>query len=156
VAKQLNAMLRHWVSENLDELLHAADGTLLANFAAGLRHDFDAVKASLRLPWTTSPVEGQNSRLSAIADGRPSLDSITSLRLVEAAAPRFPSTDEISGAGYAAGRVGRLTRRCFTGCTGNGVQVAMDRAHRRAFSLSVMPGNSRRNSTAAESSPPCS
>jgi len=33
-AKQLNAMLRHRVSENLDELLHAADGTLLANFAA--------------------------------------------------------------------------------------------------------------------------
>ena len=61
-AKQLNAMLRHRVSENLDELLHAAHGTLLANFAAGLRRDFDAVKAALKLPWTTSPVEGQNSR----------------------------------------------------------------------------------------------
>ena len=65
-AKQLNAMLCHRVSENLDELLHAADGTLLANFAAGLRRDFDAVKAALKLPWTTSPVEGQNSRLKML------------------------------------------------------------------------------------------
>jgi len=31
----------------------------------------------------------------------------------------------------------RLTRRGFTG---SGLQPAMDRAHRRAFSLSVMPG----------------
>jgi transposase len=44
-AKQLNAMLCHRVSENLDELLRTADGTLLANFAAGLRRDFDAVKS---------------------------------------------------------------------------------------------------------------
>ena len=65
-AKQLNAMLCHRVSENLNELLHAADGTLLANFAAGLRRDFDAVKAALTQPWTTSPVEGQNSRLKML------------------------------------------------------------------------------------------
>jgi transposase len=65
-ARQLNAMLCHRVRENLDELLHAADGTLLANFAAGLRRDFDAVKAALKLPWTTSPVEGQNSRLKML------------------------------------------------------------------------------------------
>lgn len=65
-AKQLNAMLRHRVQENLDELLRAADGTLLGNFAAGLRRDFDAVKAALKLPWTTSPVEGQNSRLKML------------------------------------------------------------------------------------------
>jgi transposase len=65
-AKQLNAMLCHRVRENLDELLHAADGTLLANFAAGLRRDFDAIKAALKLPWTTSPVEGHNSRLKML------------------------------------------------------------------------------------------
>jgi transposase len=65
-AKQLNAMFRHRVQENLDELLRAADGTLVANFAAGLRRDFDAVKAALKLPWTTSPVEGQNSRLKML------------------------------------------------------------------------------------------
>jgi transposase len=67
-AKRLNAMLCHRVSENFDELLHAADGTLFANFAAGLRRDFDAVKAAaaLKLPWTTSPVEGQNSRLKML------------------------------------------------------------------------------------------
>jgi hypothetical protein len=40
--------------------------------------------------------------------------------------------------------------------TGSGRQLAMDRAHRLAFSLSVMPGNSRRTSMAAENSPPCS
>jgi transposase len=49
-AKQLNAMLCHRVRQNLDELLHTADGTLLANFAAGLRRDFDAIKAALKLP----------------------------------------------------------------------------------------------------------
>jgi transposase len=64
--KQLNAMLCHRVRENLDDLLHAADGTLLANFAAGLRRDFDAVKAALKLPWTTRPVEGHNSRLKML------------------------------------------------------------------------------------------
>jgi hypothetical protein len=37
--------------------------------------------------------------------------------------------------------------------TGSGRQLAMDRAHRLAFSLSVMPGNSRRTSMAADSSP---
>jgi transposase len=65
-ARQLNAMLCHRVRENLDELLHAANGTLLANFATGLRRDFDAVKAALKLPWTTSPVEDHNSRLKML------------------------------------------------------------------------------------------
>jgi hypothetical protein len=60
------------------------------------------------------------------------------------------------GGDYAAGRDRRLTGRGFTGCTGNGVQLAMDRAQARAFSLSLMPGNRRRNSTAADNSPPCS
>jgi len=31
-----------------------------------LRRDFDAVKAALKLPWTASPVEGQNSRLKML------------------------------------------------------------------------------------------
>jgi hypothetical protein len=57
---------------------------------------------------------------------------------------------------HAVGRRLRLTGRAFTGCTGSGCQPAMDRAHSRAFSLLVMPGNSRRNSTTADSSPPCS
>jgi osmotically inducible lipoprotein OsmB len=37
--------------------------------------------------------------------------------------------------------------------TGSGVHEAMDRAQARAFSLSMMPGNRRRSSMAAESSP---
>src|SRR3954470_2303287 len=39
---------------------------------------------------------------------------------------------------------------------GSGVQLAMIRAHSRALALSVMPGNNRRTSIAAENSPPCS
>jgi hypothetical protein len=47
-------------------------------------------------------------------------------------------------------------RAFFGGRGGNGVQFAIARAHRRAFSLSAMPGKRRRNSTAADSSPPSS
>lgn len=65
-AKQLNALLRRQVTGNLDELLAAAASTMLARFAAGLRRDFDAINASLELPWTTSPVEGQISRLKML------------------------------------------------------------------------------------------
>jgi transposase len=51
---------------NLGEILDAADGTMLARFAAGLRRDFKAISAALELPWTTSPVEGQISRLKML------------------------------------------------------------------------------------------
>jgi len=37
---------------------------------------------------------------------------------------------------------------------GDGAHPAIAMAHRRAWSLSVMPGNSQRNSMAADSSPP--
>ena len=49
-------------------------------------------------------------------------------------------------------------RNCTTlaGGAGNGVHPAIDRAHSRALVLSMMPGNRRRNSMAAESSPSCS
>ena len=68
------------------------------------------------------------------------------------AVQRIPgqAADRSRGAGYAAGRGRRLTRRGFTGCTGSDVQLAMDRAHSRALVLSVMPGNSRRTSMAAD------
>jgi transposase len=39
---------------------------MLARFAAGLRRDFAAISAALKLPWTTSPVEGQISRLKML------------------------------------------------------------------------------------------
>jgi hypothetical protein len=44
----------------------------------------------------------------------------------------------------------------FTGRSGSGFQPAMVRAHSRACALSVMPGNRRRSSMAAEKSPRCS
>ena len=65
-ALRLNALLRRKVTGDLDEILTAADGTLLARFAAGLRRDFAAISAALELPWTTSPVEGQISRLKML------------------------------------------------------------------------------------------
>ncbi len=65
-AKRLNALLTRQVIADLDELLIAADGTLLARFATGLRRDFAAISAALELPWTTSPVEGQISRLKML------------------------------------------------------------------------------------------
>ncbi len=68
-------------------------------------------------------------------------------------------SDKPIGAGYAAaGRDARrrLARRGLTGGNGNGCQLAMLLAHNRVFSLLARPGNSRRSSTAAASSPPCS
>ena len=64
--KHFAAMLRHAVKANLDDVLAAGDSTLLASFVAGLRKDFDAIKAALESPWTTSPVEGQISRLKML------------------------------------------------------------------------------------------
>jgi hypothetical protein len=47
-------------------------------------------------------------------------------------------------------------RRCGNGRSGSGVQAAILRACSLAAALSVMPGKRRRNSTAADSSPPVS
>ena len=65
-AKRMNALLRRKSEENLDEVLDGARGTLLGRFAAGLHRDFAAIKAAIDLPWTTSPVEGQISRLKML------------------------------------------------------------------------------------------
>ena len=65
-AQRLNALLRRKVTGDLGEILTAAEDTLLARFAAGLRRDFAAISAALELPWTTSPVEGQISRLKML------------------------------------------------------------------------------------------
>ena len=59
----------------------------------------------------------------------------------------------------AGGVVSRLlgrTRGTGRGGTGRGFQPAMVRAQARACAVSVMAGNSRRSSTAAENSPLCS
>jgi transposase len=65
-ATRLNALLRRKEDGDLDEILAAGDATMLARFAAGLRRDFAAISAALKLPWTTSPVEGQISRLKML------------------------------------------------------------------------------------------
>jgi transposase len=65
-AKRMNKLLRRRAVESLDDVLTAAAGTLFARFAASLRRDFDAISAALVTPWTTSPVEGQISRLKML------------------------------------------------------------------------------------------
>jgi transposase len=65
-AKQLTRLLRQKATESLDDVLTAGAGTLLCKFAASLRRDYDAINAALWLPWTTSPVEGQVSRIKMI------------------------------------------------------------------------------------------
>jgi hypothetical protein len=50
-------------------------------------------------------------------------------------------------------RVGPFRRDVCSGWGGSGVQLAIARTHRRAFSLSVIPGKCRRSSTTADSSP---
>lgn len=65
-AKRLALLLRHKSQEPLATVLKAADRTLLQPFVATLCRDLVAVQAALVLPWTTSPVEGQISRLKMI------------------------------------------------------------------------------------------
>ena len=65
-AQRLNAILRRRATGNLDDIIAAGNDTLLDRFPAGLREDFAAIRASLELPWTTSPVEGQVSRLKML------------------------------------------------------------------------------------------
>ena len=66
VAKRLSSLLRRKSTEDLEGVLAAAADTLLTGFAAGLRRDIRAVQASLDLPWTTSPAEGQINRLKML------------------------------------------------------------------------------------------
>ena len=64
--KRLNKLLRHNAVDSLADVLAAGAGTLFARFAASLRRDFDAINAAIVTPWTTSPVEGQISRLKML------------------------------------------------------------------------------------------
>jgi transposase len=66
VAKRLRQVLCRDGHECLDDVLDAADHTLLAALASGLRHDISAVRAALDLPWTTGPVEGQINRIKML------------------------------------------------------------------------------------------
>jgi transposase len=65
-ARRLNAVLRRDSKETLKQVLEDAANTGLGSFAASLRRDLDAVQAALKLPWTTSPAEGQINRLKML------------------------------------------------------------------------------------------
>jgi transposase len=59
-------MMRDKDGSRLDAWLEAAATSGLAPFARGLRQDLPAVRATLDLPWSTSPVEGQINRLKTL------------------------------------------------------------------------------------------
>ena len=65
-AKRLTLLLRCKSEEALATVLDAAGATMLRPFITESRKDIGAVQAALDLPWTTSPVEGQISRLKMI------------------------------------------------------------------------------------------
>ena len=65
-AKRLALLLHHKSQGLLATVLEAVGRTLLQPFVATLRKDAAAVQAALELPWTTSPVEGQISRIEMI------------------------------------------------------------------------------------------
>jgi transposase len=66
LARRLGTLLRRRSDESLEAWLDEAQDTPLAAFAAGLRREADAVRAAIETPWSTSPVEGQISRLKMI------------------------------------------------------------------------------------------
>ena len=66
VAKRLAALLRRKSDETLAGVLADARATMIRTFAIELGKDFAAVQAALESPWTTSPVEGQISRLKML------------------------------------------------------------------------------------------
>lgn len=66
VVKRLSTLLRRKRQGSLTEVLDDAVRTPLKEFATNLRRDIAAVQAALDLPWTTSPVEGQISRLKML------------------------------------------------------------------------------------------
>ena len=66
VAKRLAALLRRKSDETLEGVLADARATMIRSFAIELGKDFAPVQAALVSPWTTSPVEGQISRLKML------------------------------------------------------------------------------------------
>ena len=65
-AKRLASVLGRKSDEVLTNVLTTAHATMIRPFVVELRKDIAAVQAALQLPWTTSPVEGQISRLKML------------------------------------------------------------------------------------------
>ncbi|MBB4000947.1 ISL3 family transposase, partial [Aureimonas pseudogalii] len=66
LVERLTKLLRRQSAESLAAWFTDAAATPLARFAANLHRDIDALAAAIETPWTTSPVEGQISRLKMI------------------------------------------------------------------------------------------
>jgi transposase len=90
LAQGFAAIVRERQPDGFDSWLARATASAVApirRFATGLRADYEAVKASLRLPWSNGPVEGQTNRLKMLKRsmfGRAKID-LLSRRFLRAA-----------------------------------------------------------------------
>ncbi|KRQ17480.1 ISL3 family transposase, partial [Bradyrhizobium manausense] len=66
LAKRFVSLLSGSDIAELDEWITQAANSELKSFANGIARDIDAVRAAITTSWTTSPVEGQISRIKAI------------------------------------------------------------------------------------------
>jgi transposase len=96
VRQRQPARLDPWLKRATTSALEA-----MQRFASGLRDDYEAVKAGVTLPWSTSPVEGHINRLKMLKRqmfGRARLDLLSRRFLraprggqAQAVCPRTPS-----------------------------------------------------------------
>ena len=83
LAQNFCAIVRQRQADRFDDWLAravASDVAPLRRFASGLRADYEAVKASMRLSWSTGPVEGHINRLKLLKRsmfGRAKLDLLS-------------------------------------------------------------------------------
>lgn len=69
LAMRFNGILRSTSSQALDEWIDDAidtELTAIMRFASVLRHDIDAVKNAIELPWSNGQAEGQINRLKVL------------------------------------------------------------------------------------------
>jgi transposase len=66
LADRLACLLRQQSSESLDDWFRDPEHTPLARFASGLQLDLEVVRGAVTMPWSTSPVVKQISRLKMI------------------------------------------------------------------------------------------
>src|SRR5262245_31160433 len=98
LAQDFTALVRQRQPERLDPWLTRATASTLEafqRFARGLQEDYQAVKAGVTLPWSTSPVEGHINRLKMLKRqmfGRARLDLLSRRFL------RAPRGDQGAGA----------------------------------------------------------
>lgn len=66
LAMRVADLVRRRSGESPEAWFTAASATPLARFAEALRRDREALIGTITTPWSTSPVEGQNSRLKML------------------------------------------------------------------------------------------